>query len=70
MAKKITFVMGAPAEKKHSVQFHYVNGLEILDGKPEELETVGNSLRNASFYIPKPFAETSKKIRVTIETLE
>lgn len=78
--KKITFTMSSPAKKVHSTQFRFdsleetvsvdESGKEVTSGDliphPEGFAT---TLRNAAFYIPKPFAEDAKRLRITIEAL-
>jgi hypothetical protein len=72
---KITFVMGTPDEKKHSVKFNFLTLEETDDGKtktgdlvphPEEIAKAAKAL---AFYVPKPIAEHSKRIRVTLEEI-
>jgi hypothetical protein len=62
---KIMFVMGNPDPKKHSTRFDFVEFEPVAGGAPE------SSLEKfkPSFYIPKPFAASANRIRVTIEEL-
>ena len=67
--KVLTFIMGDPAEKKHSTRFDFVaavpDGMGGADGEP-----LPDKFK-PSFYIPKgTFVDRAKRIRVTIEEVE
>jgi len=59
---KIVFTMNNPDPKKHSTRFD-------LDRIETPQETWMEKFK-PSFYIPRPFAETAKRIRVTLEVIE
>jgi hypothetical protein len=68
--EKITFTMADPDPKKHSVKFS-VATIENVGGAEEGCvpEDIAKTMRAAQFYIPKPFAENAKELRVTIEVV-
>ena len=58
---KITFTMTRNADQpKHSTRFNF---------EAFETGTIDDNRFKPSFYIPKPFAEHAKRVRVTIEEL-
>jgi hypothetical protein len=68
---KAVFTMADPDVKGHSVRFHFaeIESLEGTDDDPALKRDATAAIKKTSFYIPKPFAEKSKRIRVTIEEL-
>ena len=68
MSQKVVFVLGQPAQKKHSVQFKMLD-LETAEGWDPEAATTPGGWR-PTFYIPKPFGQSARKLRVTIEAID
>lgn len=68
MSEKAVFVLGQPTRKKHSVQFTMIE-LESSDGWKPENATTPSGWR-PTFYLPRPFAENARKVRVTLETID
>jgi hypothetical protein len=68
---KITFTMCDPQDKKHSTRFDSEQVESVVDanGKEYAAPPFDTARFKPSFYIPKPFARNSKRIRVTIEEL-
>jgi hypothetical protein len=78
---KATFTMGGPVEKSNSVQFRLKDletlehdgqtyGPENLTDAPSKVKAAASGLeRQTVFYIPRPFAESARKLRVTIEEI-
>lgn len=66
MMKKVTFTMAEPDAKKHSTKFDF----EGFTPDQAVSDEVAKGMKNAAFYIPKPFAEGAKRIQVTIEVVE
>lgn len=69
MSRKVTIIMGTPDPKKHSTCFHFAAVPEAEPPTGMTADEAYKALKNASFYIPKPLAENSKRVRITIEEL-
>lgn len=71
---KVRLRMHLPEEKKHSVQFHMKEMVSAeRDGvalSGDEAGNLAHSLRNASFYMPKPLAAKSKNIEVEVTEID
>lgn len=64
MSNSLTFEMGKPQPKKHSVRFDYIPG-SLSAGFS------GDDKFNPSFYVPTaPGFTTAKRIKVTLEVIE
>jgi len=67
---KITFTMTRNANQpKHSTRFNFDAFETGTADNPEKRDAVVGDRFKPSFYIPKPFAEHAKRVRVTIEEL-
>jgi len=68
--KTITFIMGDPDPKKHSIRFDLQSIEKIEEDGAVAVEAPAWT-RNfkPSFYVPNPIGSASKTLRVTIEEL-
>lgn len=72
----VTFDMNEPEPKKGSVRFNFEkivsctdDGADLSSTDPVLAKDLASKLKACSFYIPRPVAQDSKRIRVTIEEL-
>jgi hypothetical protein len=67
--EKIVFTMTEPEQKKHSVRFNF-EALSLIDNETDVPDAEFQKTFKPTFYVPKPFAQNAKRIRVTVEVVE
>ena len=68
---KITFTMDLHSRKVHSNRFDF-REFTTLENQPEPqaISFTGLEKFKPNFYIPHPFGQSAKRVRVTIEVVE
>jgi len=67
---KLTFTMGSPDPKKHSTRFDFEGSAENTETASGQVRALSDPKFKPSFYIPRPYFATAKRVRVTIEEVE
>lgn len=67
--KKVIVVLGDPENKKHSVLFRF-KSFEPGQSVPDDIAQGMQKGQGMSVYIPRPFAQSAKRVRLTLEEIE